>query len=195
MFNRQAAAALNHVLSNADWARAELRAFHDSVLEIRLDSIALRLAITGEGRFAAADASASTALLVQIDPLMAARLLGGDTAARNLVRTSGDDSFASVIWHVFNNLRWDVEADLATLLGDPLAHRVARLAQSMVGTARDSGPRVAQAAVEYLTEESRLSPPCAEIDAFLGDVDLLRDAVERMEQRIELMERGLRQDG
>jgi ubiquinone biosynthesis protein UbiJ len=65
----------------------------------------------------------------------------------------------------------------------------------MVGTARDSGPRVAQAAVEYLTEESRLSPPCAEIDAFLGDVDLLRDAVERMEQRIELMERGLRQDG
>ena len=54
-----------------------------------------------------------------------------------------------------------------------------------VATMRDSAQALVQDGAEYLREESRDLVAPAEIDAFLDDVDALRERAERLEARVQ----------
>jgi ubiquinone biosynthesis protein UbiJ len=102
----------------------------------------------------------------------------------------GDTEFAAAISHLASNLRWDVEEDLSKVVGDVAAHRMAdagRAAAAWPGhAARSAGANVA----EYLTEEAKILVTPLQAEQFLREVDELRDAVERLEKRIERLSRA-----
>ncbi len=104
------------------------------------------------------------------------------------VHIDGDTGVAQRFSDTLARIDIDWEEQLAKLTGDIAAHEIARRAR-MLGR---SGERLGQSArdnlSEYLTEEVRLLPHRFAVDDFLEDVDQLRDAVDRLEARIALLE-------
>ena len=60
----------------------------------------------------------------------------------------------------------------------------------MLDWARKARASVGRNVGEFLTEESRDLVPRAELEVFLGDVDRVRDDVERAAARLALLERA-----
>jgi ubiquinone biosynthesis protein UbiJ len=53
---------------------------------------------------------------------------------------------------------------------------------------RDAVLRMAQGATEYWTEESQLIASRVKVEDFVAGVSQLRDAIERLEKRVERLE-------
>lgn len=186
---RPAVAALNHVLAGAPWAREALAAHGGRRVQLVSGPLALSLLITAHGDVASGG-DETPDLTVTLPPAAALRLLTGDDAAQAEARIEGDADLAAVVRRLATGLDWDFEEDLTRVFGDIAGHRIAGALRSTAAAGRDAIERAGLAAAEYLTEEGRLSPPKAEIAAWLADVDTLRDDVERLARRIDRLERG-----
>ena len=57
---------------------------------------------------------------------------------RPRVDVAGDAAFATDVNWLFDNLRWDIEDDLAKLVGPAPAHEMARLGRAVAGGLRDA---------------------------------------------------------
>lgn len=101
------------------------------------------------------------------------------------VRIEGDTHLAQTLSDVLGGLEADWEEQLSRLVGDTVAHRIG----SQVRAVRHWGQRTADTLTEdikeYLQEEVRLLPGRYEVRAFLDDIDLVRDGVERLVARVE----------
>jgi ubiquinone biosynthesis accessory factor UbiJ len=86
------------------------------------------------------------------------------------------------------NLSWDVEEDLSRVVGDIAAHRMVGTARGFARWSRDAALRMGQGAAEYWTEESPLVASRVKVEGFARDVSEIRDAVARLEERIERLE-------
>lgn len=133
---------LNHVVSRESVATDKLKPFAGRQVQVRLrgwpallpPAPDLVLAITPAGLFERLDAAGPEALNIEVDAanpaLMALSTLGGQ---RPQVSVSGDVALAGAINWLIENLRWDVEDDLAGLLGPGLAHQLARWGRAAAG--------------------------------------------------------------
>ena len=97
---------------------------------------------------------------------------------------------ATDIEYLSRYLRWDVEEDLGRVLGDVLAHRLVGSMRGLRDWHRAAMGRAVEGLAEYWTEEAPLLATRLEVERFVQDVDTLRDAVERLQQRMELAEAG-----
>lgn len=181
-------AFLNHVLSGAPWAKEALRPFAGRRIAVVTLVGRFLLAIAPDGGLCADDAGSEPDLTIVADPVVLARIATGDMAARADLRVDGDEGFARALWYVASQLDWDYEEDLSRVTGDLIAHRIGETMRTLAATARDSARRVGLAAAEFVTEESRVTPPAAEIAAWLSDVDTLRDDLDRLDQRVARLE-------
>lgn len=192
VISRSAATAINHVLSNAQWAQKALREHAGKRARLSISGLETSFTIEENGMVKAAGAEAQPDVTIQMPILDALRLAHGDPSARQAAKVEGDSRLAADIWRLAAELKWDVEEDLSRLTGDIVAHRLVSTARSFNAWIRDSALRVESAYGEYATEEAKLLPPRAEVDHWLRDVDTLRDDVERLEQRIARLESGHR---
>lgn len=187
---RAAAAAVNHVLAPADWAREALRQHAGAIAVFELPPLVLALAVMPDGQVAAAAQEAEPDVRIALTPGAAVRLAVGDASASQLARLEGDAAFGATLRHLFQNLRWDFEEDLSRFTGDIAAHRLSLLLRALARAPREAAGRMGAAAAEYATEEARVLPPRAEIEAWLAEVDRLRDDAARLEARLQRLERG-----
>jgi ubiquinone biosynthesis protein UbiJ len=84
-------------------------------------------------------------------------------------------------------MRWDFEEDLSRIFGDIAAHRMVEGARELDRWGRDAALNVGRAFAEYATYERPLIASARTIEEFNRDVDEMRDAVERIEKRLELL--------
>jgi ubiquinone biosynthesis protein UbiJ len=97
----------------------------------------------------------------------------------------GDMELAHEISYLARHLSWDYEEDLSKVVGDVAAHRLAAGARGLARWSREAGKRTAQGAAEYWTEESPLIASRIKVEDFVREVSELRDAVERLEKRVD----------
>jgi ubiquinone biosynthesis protein UbiJ len=83
-----------------------------------------------------------------------------------------------------------VEEDLSRVVGDAAAHRAVSAARGAAAWGKDASERLAAGAAEYWTEEDPLIATRVKVDGFVAGVTELRDAVERLDKRIALLEKG-----
>ncbi len=102
----------------------------------------------------------------------------------------GDTEFAGEIAFLAQHLHWDVEEDLSKVVGDAAAHRAVSVARDAAAWGKDASERLAAGAAEYWTEEDPLIASRVKIEQFVAGVSELRDAVERLDKRIEHLEKG-----
>jgi ubiquinone biosynthesis protein UbiJ len=98
---------------------------------------------------------------------------------------TGDVRVAEAFAALLEEVRPDWEEAVSGWVGDVAAHEIGRLWRGSAAFARKSAAVFALDLAEYLQEERAVLPPPASVRAFHADVDRLRDAVERLEQRID----------
>ena len=179
-----AAAPINHVLRGESWALRRLQTH--AGLTARVDAFPFfgSFTVRDDGELIAAIPGATPALTIQVTPPVAMRILAGDESAYAEVSVSGDADFAQSVEFVVRNARWDFEEDLARVLGDTAAHRLAQTGRRLFAIP----PRVAGSfvrnAADYWLEERPLIARRTDVAEYVRDVDALRDDVERLAQRI-----------
>jgi len=142
---------LNHVVSRENHAMSRLAPFAGRAVVLRLAGWPallpaapdLALGVTPAGLWERLDVVPAEALWVELDASNPAMLaLGGLTGERPKVTVQGDAAFAGEINWLMANLRWDIEDDLAALVGPAPAHQLARwgraVRQAMAGLARSA---------------------------------------------------------
>lgn len=182
---------LNHLLQSAPWASERLHAHAGAHVAIHAGPFRLNLVITGQGLFSAAeDATATPDVLIQLPDDFAVRAVVDRSSLMSKARLSGSADIAETLAFVFRHLEWDSEADLARLVGDIAARRLHRGGLAVVDGVRRATQRMGDNLSEYLGEEDNgLVAGRAPLQAFLGDVDRLRDDIARLEKRLERLER------
>jgi len=186
MLSGTAAVALNHLLRDAEWARAQLIPFAGCIIRFDVSPLAAAFVIESDGRLAAAPLESEAAALVQLSGPTLVRLVWlRDESARQDVRVTGDNALASALTGVLSALHWDVEEDLSRVIGDVAAHRVAQAGSAFLAWQSRTATNLAQSLAEYWTEEQPLIASGEAVREFVQAVDVLRDDTERLEKRIE----------
>lgn len=185
MIELPAAAFINHVLAREQWARDRLAPFSRQRVRFRLAPLPdLMLEIDELGHVGPCEAD-DVALTLTIPPVALPRILARDEGALREVRLDGDVGLANVVLFLFRNLRWDVEEDLSRVVGDVAAHRVTSAARGLAAWQRQAAERLGQNVAEYFKDEAGLLVHPHELESFGRHVDEVRDAVERLEKRVE----------
>jgi ubiquinone biosynthesis protein UbiJ len=177
--------AINHVLKSAPLALERLRKHAGRTAAFHVGPLTLAFTVQTTGEVAAAVPGAARDLEVKISPFLLPRLAANEEAAYREIEMQGDMELAQEVSFLARHLTWDVEEDLSRVVGDVAAHRLVSTARSLAGWGRDATLRMAQGAAEYWTEESPLIASRVKVESFVHEVAQLRDAVERLEKRIE----------
>jgi len=131
---------LNHVVSRESRAMARLAPFSGRAVVLRLAGWPkllpaapdLNLAVTPAGLWERLDSAPQDSLLIEVDASNPAALaLGAISGEQPRVQLSGDAAFAGVINGLMADLRWDVEDDLAAIVGPAVAHQMGRIGKGI----------------------------------------------------------------
>jgi ubiquinone biosynthesis protein UbiJ len=122
--------------------------------------------------------------------------LGGESPEavlqRGDVQIRGDAELAQRFRELALLLRPDLEEELSLVLGDVPAHRLGQVARMAFGWSRQVASTAAQNFAEYFGHERRDLVSRREGESFLLGVDGVREDVDRLEARIDLLEQRLR---
>ena len=180
--------AVNHLLRSRPLALERLRPHAGRTVAFRVGPLGFTLTVQSTGEVVAAVPGAAQDLTVRISPFLVLRLAAGEEAAFREIEMQGDAELAQEVSFLARNLGWDYEEDLSKVVGDIAAHRIASAARGFARWGRDAWLRMAQGAAEYWTEESPLIASRVKVESFAREVSELRDAVERLEKRVERAE-------
>jgi ubiquinone biosynthesis protein UbiJ len=108
---------------------------------------------------------------------------------RGDVRIDGDAELAQKFRELTLLLRPDLEEELSLVLGDVPAHQLGRFARAAFGWTRKAAATTVRNVGEYLGHERRDLVPRSEAEQFLQGVDTLREDVDRLAARIDLLTR------
>jgi ubiquinone biosynthesis protein UbiJ len=108
---------------------------------------------------------------------------------RGDVQVTGDAELAQKFRELALLLRPDFEEELSLVLGDVPAHQVGRAARGLFEWTQRAASTTVRNVAEYLAHERRDAVPLSEADQFLRGVDSLREDVDRLAARIDLLNR------
>ena len=183
-FERLIVPALNHLIKKENWAKQRLLLYSGTQLQISAGLILIQLSINGEGLFDLGDETRTADVVLSLPGDAPTKFLFDRNALFASVKISGSADLAETLAFVFRNLGWDIEEDLASVLGDIPARRLT-LTGAKIGDQLQNGfKRAAENVAEFATEDSRLLAPKREISDFCQSIDQLRDDAARLEKRI-----------
>jgi ubiquinone biosynthesis protein UbiJ len=117
--------------------------------------------------------------------VFSAFVAGGQDAAAQHVKVSGDVDLAHAMSKLAGQLRWEFEEDLSKLVGDAMAHRIVQAAKKANTYGQAAVKDVGGSIFEYLVHEKPTLVQRDELTHYKNNLRQLRDDVERIEKRIE----------
>jgi len=175
---------LNRLLAAEPWARLRLAPFAGETVELRAPLLpTLRFRILAGGTVE--PGGAEPGLVMTLKPGLLAALARGEEHAMRSVDVAGDAKLAAEVLVLARHLRWEAEEDLSRLVGDVAARRLADAGRALAAWHLDAAQRLAAALADYVTEEKQLLARRADLDALGDSVARLRDAVARLDKRVE----------
>lgn len=190
LFGSPVVATINHLLSRQPALAAKLAAHAGKIAAIDAGVLELALCVGADGLLqdAAADTVAAN-VTIRVNPADLPQILADISRAFAYVNISGDAEFAKTISDVANGLHWEAEEDLAPLLGDIAAVRIAQAGREAVDQMKTGSRKLVENLAEYLLEENPTLLYRSAGEVFASDVAVLRDDVERLTKRIALLEK------
>jgi ubiquinone biosynthesis accessory factor UbiJ len=185
---RPAEAAFNRGIESSSTARAAFERLAgrklvvemlDTRLSITVTAAENRLLLHGEGSDAC-DARIKGTLFSLLSMMLGHE--GEQKVGRVIVE--GDAEVAQQFRELLKLAAPDLEEELARRIGDVPAHHVGRTARTAFDWGRKAIATFGQNVAEYLQEENRTVVPKIELEEFAGEVDNLREAVDRLEARL-----------
>ena len=128
---------LNHILMQESEATSRLARQKGRVVLMQWRAFALKLTATPAGLLDRATAQAKPDLVLAVSEespfTLVQAMLRGDKPP---VRIEGDVQLAAELNWLVDHVRWDMEEDLARVMGDAPAHTLAQTARSMTASLR-----------------------------------------------------------
>lgn len=180
--------AVNHLLQDEPAARASLQPHVDKTVRLDLGQLVLQARVASDASFEPDADCDAPAVTLTIAPADLPRLLQEPARAMSYVKVAGDAEFANVLSRLSQTLRWEPEADLAPWVGDLLANRLVDGVKAGVRGAVRTQRALAENLAEYLTEENPTLVSQPMLEHFRADLVTLRDDVERLMKRIDMLE-------
>ncbi|WP_144111519.1 SCP2 domain-containing protein [Paraburkholderia sp. BCC1886] len=192
------AAAVNHLLARESWARERLVPYAGKTARLSCPPVVLMLLVQPDGYLGAVGESEAQQFDVTISvpsDALPAFVQGGQAAVMKHVKIEGDAEFATTIAKLAEHLRWEPEEDLAKLIGDGPAWRIANVVRSVGEQVQRTGRNLLDTAAEYLLDENPQLVRRAALDDFNVELARARDALARVEKRIERLEQKVETRG
>ena len=122
---------LNHVLMQEKEATDRLVRQKGRIARVQWRQYSIALMVTPAGLFDVAPEESTPDLMLEVTETspfsLAQTALRGDKPS---IRIEGDVQFAAEINWLVDNVKWDVEEDLARVIGDVPAHTIAKVART-----------------------------------------------------------------
>ena len=123
------------------------------------------------------------------------QLINSDNKAEhffgNGITVSGDTSLANKFQQLLGEVQIDWQALLAECVGDLPAHQLSVLTKNQFSFFRRLSNSFSENIHEYIQEEAQLLPTRPEAEAFMAEVDHLKDRAERLAARISALAKKL----
>ncbi len=107
------------------------------------------------------------------------------------IKIEGDMQTGRKFQELFAKLDINLEQQLARYTGDTIAHNISQFFQAGQNWSKDSIETFRLNASEFLQEETRDLPAVPEADLFYAEVDELRTDFDRLQSRVERLEKHL----
>ncbi|WP_459616783.1 ubiquinone biosynthesis accessory factor UbiJ [Bordetella sp. 2513F-2] len=183
---RLLAKALNALLAREAWARERLARHAGKTARLAAGALGVSLTIDSEGMLSPADPAIvpDVTLTLAAGKLQPALLLSRERPDfAGLTHISGDAALAQLVAELARDLRWDAEDDLARVVGDIPAARLASGARLLGEGLRTAGGRLAANVAEYLSEEQPLVLGRPAFEQWRQDLAGLQAALDDLDRR------------
>jgi len=182
---------INHVLSSEPWATGELARHAGKTILLKLPLGDLCFEITPAGLLAVSEASDTSSLVLELSAKALSELTGSTGSLREqafkAVKITGDADLAQLLGRLVGQVRWEYEEDLARLVGDAPANFAVRQGKKFVSASKSAASDLLSNVVEYVSEERKVLLNQRDFMAHKNELNELRDAVDRMEKRIQIL--------
>ncbi|MFT0532679.1 SCP2 domain-containing protein [Castellaniella hirudinis] len=181
---------LNALLRREPWAAERLAAHAGKSIRLSAGAWSLQASIGAQGDLRRCEAvivpdvtlSVAADRLRDLPSAWRRQGLAGVTALANI---QGDAGLAHLVSELARDLRWDVEDDLARVVGDPLAARLTDGVRRVAAGLRQSAGRAQDNLAEYLAEESGLALRSAPFQQWRAEAQSLSQRLDRLEARLQ----------
>ncbi len=184
---------INHVLKAEPWAMAELARHAGKVILLSLPIGKLCFELTPEGLLASLSNIDAPSLELEVSPEALSALAGGSgnlrEQAMKSVKITGDADLAQLLGRLAGQIRWEYEEDLARFIGDAPANFAVRQGKKFISAGKSAATDLLENVVEYVSEERKVLLNKRDFMIRKNELNALRDAVDRVEKRIQLLER------
>jgi len=184
---------INHVLKGESWAMTQLARHAGKVILLKLPVGKLCFELTSEGALAASTDIHAASLELEVSADALSTLVSGpgnlQEQAMKSVKITGDADLAQLLGRLAGQIRWEYEEDLARLIGDAPANFAVSQGKKLVSAGRSAASDMLANVVEYVSEERKVLLNKRDFMIRKNELNTLRDAVDRMEKRIQLLER------
>jgi ubiquinone biosynthesis protein UbiJ len=187
-----AEALLNRCIDSSAQAAGAARRLEGTSLQVDIEGITRIRASAHQGRLALLagdDSQADAAISGSLPALL--QLLKGESG-RPAAQIRGDAEIANRYRELFTLARPDPEEELSRWIGDFPARRISLFARRTLDFVRHARRTAGENIAEYLQEEGRDLVNRTELEEFLRGVDDLRETADRIDARLERLERRLR---
>jgi len=179
--------SLNHLLQQTPGASEALLRHAGRSVRFDLSLAQFDFRIADDGCFSEAVVDAPDAVIRPTPALMARLPFFGRDALRS-AEYSGDPALLATLDRVFRQLNWDVETDLAPVIGDIAAHRLHAFGRDALAGIAHAVSALGHTASEYVVEEAEVMARRVDVARFNHEVDTLADDAARLEARLRLLE-------
>lgn len=187
--------AINRILALDEESPARLERLQDRQLQLDLEGVGISLyfVFSTERVDVSIDSDYESDTVVSGSPvaLFAMSLpeeAGSWGTPDSRVTITGDANLARDLERLFSRLDPDWEERLSGLFGDVLGHQVAAGLRAGAEQAREAATHASEMVTEFLKRADGPLVQVADVRSFADAVDETRDAVERLEAKIRLMQ-------
>lgn len=106
--------------------------------------------------------------------------------AMKSVKITGDADLAQLLGRLAGQIRWEYEEDLARFIGDAPANFAVRQGKKFVSAGKSAATDLLENIAEYVSEERKVLLNKRDFMIRKNELSVLRDAVDRLEKRIQL---------
>lgn len=183
------AAFVNYLLAREMWALKRLASCVGKTVRLSCSLAVCTLLVKPDGYFSAIDEDEK---IQECDVYVSipvnvwhAFLRGGQVAVMQHIKIEGDVEFAAIVMQLAEHLRWEVEEDLAQLIGDGSAWYIASSVRSAGQYIYQTWRNLFDSAVEYLLDENPQLVRHQALDRFNDELALILNKLTCLENHVE----------
>ncbi len=190
---------INKALSLDEETLCSLAALQEKVLgfEFLNTNLTIFLFPSEKGLLMQADYQDKPDVLIKGTPTNFIKMMASSKESKGTLPTDmqiiGDIGLAQRFQEIMQTIEIDLEEPLSKWVGDSMAYQIGKFLRGTTRFAANTSKTLANDMSEYLRFEINMLPDDLLVEEFNKEVDMLRDDVDRFEQRLKKLEKRIQE--